>query len=189
MTRRLLAIATAIVVTSGCAYAQVGGMGTASPNSGMGMTSPLGMGTSGGVFGPTGIPLGAAPLATPGVSSGSSVGACSPTSMVMGNAMNSTAPFSGNGLGVFGMTPLGTTGTVPSNTGLSTNMCGQASAAGSTASSQSSASSNATSSNGTSQLGVPTIQIGSTELSNPGLSPAPCPSTSNTAASTSSGAC
>ena len=188
MTRCFLAIATAIVVTSGCAYAQVGGMGTASPNSGMGATSPLGMSTSGGMFAPTGIPLGAAPLATPGVSSGSSVGACSPTSTVTGNAMNSTALFSGDGIGVFGTT---TTGTVPmsSNTGLSSNMCGQAPAAGSTASSQSSASSNATSSNGTSQLGVPTIPMGSTELSNPGLSPAPCPSTSNTALSTSSGAC
>jgi hypothetical protein len=191
MTRRLIAIATAIVVNSGGAYAQVGGMGTPSPNSGMGATSPLGMSTSGGVFAPTGIPLGAAPLATPGVNSGSSVGACSPTSTVTGNAMNSTAPFSGDGLGVFGMTPLGPTGTVPtsSNTGLSTNMCGQAPVAGGTASSQSSASSNATSSNGTSQLGVPTIPLGSTELSNPGLSPAPCPSTSNTALSTSSGAC
>jgi len=191
MTRCFLAIATAIVVTSGCAYAQVGGMGTASPNSGMGATSPLGMSSSGGVFAPTGIPLGAAPLATPGVSSGSSVGACSATRMVMGNATNSTPPFSGNGLGVFGMTPLGTTGAVPmsSNTGLSNNICGQAPAAGSTASSQSSASSNATSSNGTSQLGVPTIPLDSTELSNPGLSPAPCPSTSNTALSTSSGAC
>jgi hypothetical protein len=191
MTLRFLALATAIVVTSGCAYAQVGGLGAASPNSGMGMTSPLGMGTSGGMFAPTGIPLGAAPLATPGVSSGSSVGACSPTSAVMGNAMNATAPFSGNGLGVFGMTPRGTTGTVlpSSNTGLSTNMCGQAPAAGSTASSQSSASSNTTSSNGTSQLGVPTIPMGSTELSNPGLSPAPCPSTSNTPLATSSGAC
>jgi hypothetical protein len=190
MTRRLLAIATVIVVTSGCAHAQVG-MGTASPNSGMGATSPLGMSTSGGVFAPTGIPLGAAPLATPGVSSGSSIGACSPISTVVGNAMNSTAPFSGDGVGVFGVTPLGPTGTFPtsSNTGLSTNMCGQAPAAGSTASSQSSTSSNATSSNATSQLGVPTIPMGSTELSNPGLSPAPCPSTSNTALSTSSGAC
>jgi hypothetical protein len=41
----------------------------------------------------------------------------------------------------------------------------------------------------TSQLGVPTIPMGSTELSNPGLSPAPCPATGNTAQSTSSGAC
>jgi hypothetical protein len=183
MTRRLITIATAIVVTSGGAYAQVGGMGTPSPNSGMGATSPLEMSTSGGVFAPTGIPLGAAPLATPGVSSGSSIGACSPTSPVAGNAMDSTAPFSGNGIGV-GTT---TTGIVPmsSNTGLSSNICGQAPAAGSTTSSQS----NATSSNGTSQLGVPTIPMGSTELSNPGLSPAPCPATGNAALSTSSGAC
>ncbi len=187
MTRRLIAIATAIVVTSGCAYAQVGLMGTASPNSGMGMTSPLGMATSGGLFAPTGIPLGAAPLATPGVSSGPSVGACAPTSAVVGNAMNSTAPFSGGGVGVFGMTPAGTTsaGSMSSDTGVSSNMCGQAPAAGSTTSSQS----NATSSNGTSQLGVPTIPMGSTELSNPGLSPAPCTATGNAALSTSSGAC
>ena len=190
MTHRLIAIATAIVMTSGGAYAQVGGMGAPAPNSGMGTTSPLGMSTSGGVFAPTGIPLGATPLATPGVSSGSSVGACSPTSAVtVGNAMNSTAPFSGNGLGVFGTTP-GTTGTGPmsGNTGLSTSMCGQAPAAVSTTSSQSSYG-NVTSSNGVSQLGVPTIPMGSTELSNPGLSPSPCPATANTAASTSSGAC
>jgi hypothetical protein len=188
MTRRFFAIATAIVVTSGCAHAQVGGMGTASPNSGMGMTSPLGMGTSGGMFAPTGIPMGAAPLATPGVSPPPTGGACSPTSAVVGNAMNSTAPFSGGGVGVIGMTPLGTTGTgsMSGNTGLSTSMCGQAPAAGSTTSSPSNAS---TSSNGTSQPGVATIPMGATELSNPGLSPAPCPSTGNTAASTSSGAC
>jgi hypothetical protein len=43
MTRRLIAIATAIFVTSSCAYAQVSGMGTPSPNFGMGTTSPLGM--------------------------------------------------------------------------------------------------------------------------------------------------
>jgi hypothetical protein len=71
MTRRLIAIATAIFVTSGCAYAQVGGMGTATP--GIGTTSPLGMRTSGGAVAPTGIPLGAAPLATPGVSSGPTI--------------------------------------------------------------------------------------------------------------------
>jgi hypothetical protein len=45
MTRRLIAIATAIFVTSSCAYAQVGGMGT--PIAGMGTTSPFGMSTSG----------------------------------------------------------------------------------------------------------------------------------------------
>jgi hypothetical protein len=39
------------------------------------------------------------------------------------------------------------------------------------------------------RLGVPMIPMGSTELSNPGLSPAPCPATGNTAQSASSGAC
>src|SRR3954452_23230774 len=139
MTRRFIAIATAIVATSSCAFAQVGGMGMASPNSGMGMTSPLGMGTSGGMFAPTGIPMGTTPLATPGVGSPPTIGACSPTSAVVGNAMNSTAPFSGGGAGVIGMTPLGTTdtGSMSSNTGLSTSMCGQVPAAGSTTSSPS----------------------------------------------------
>ena len=67
MTRRVIAIATAIFLGSSGAFAQVGGMGTASPNSGMGTTSPLGMSTYGGAIAPTGIPLGAAALATPGV--------------------------------------------------------------------------------------------------------------------------
>jgi len=79
MTRGLIAIATAIFVTSGCAYAQVGGMGTPPP--GMGTTSPLGMGTSGTAVAPTGIPLGAAPLATPGVTSGASNGVASATAV------------------------------------------------------------------------------------------------------------
>ena len=47
MTGRLIAIAIAMFITSSCAYAQVGGMGTPAPNAGMGATSPLGMGTSG----------------------------------------------------------------------------------------------------------------------------------------------
>jgi hypothetical protein len=38
------------------------------------------------------------------------------------------------------------------------------------------------------QLGVPTIPLSSTELSHPGLSPAPCPATGNPS-STSSGVC
>jgi len=45
MTRRLIAIATAIFVTSGCAYAQVGGMGTATL--GIGTTSRNAAGSSG----------------------------------------------------------------------------------------------------------------------------------------------
>ena len=183
MTRRLFAIATAIFVTSGCAYAQVGGMGTATP--GIGTTSPLGMSTSGGAVAPTEIPLGAAPLATPGVSSNFSNGVASATacsSPGMGSAMTgtsgSTALFDSGGVGIM------TGATLPGAAAAITTTCGGASATGNRSSSQSS-----TSTPASSQLGVPTIPMGSTELSNPGLSPAPCPATGNTAQSTSSGAC
>ena len=178
MTRGLIAIATAIFVTSGCAYAQVGGMGTATP--GMGTTSPLGMSTSGGAVAPTGIPLGAAPLATPGVSSGFSNGVASATacsSPGMGSAMTgtsgSTALFDNSGVGIM------TGATQPGSAAPIATTCGGASARGSATSSQSSTSTS-------SQLGVPTIPMGSTELSNPGLSPPPCAATGNTAATPSS---
>jgi hypothetical protein len=178
MTRGLIAIATAIFVTSGCAYAQVGGMGTATP--GIGTTSPLGMSTSGGAVAPTGIPLGAAPLATPGVSSGFSNGVASATacsSPGMGSAMTgtsgSTALFDNSGVGIM------TGATQPGSAAPIATTCGGASARGSATSSQSSTSTS-------SQLGVPTIPMGSTELSNPGLSPAPCAATGNTAATPSS---
>ena len=184
MTRRLFAIATAIFVTSGCAYAQVGGMGTATP--GIGTTSPLGMSTSGGAVAPTGIPLGAAPLATPGVSSGFSNGVASATacsSPGMGSATTgtsgATALFDSGGVGIM------TGATLPGAAAAITTTCGPASAAAGNPT----ASKSSTSTPVTSQLGVPTIPMGSTELSNPGLSPAPCPATGNTAQSTSSGAC
>ena len=180
MTRGLIAIATAIFVTSGCAYAQVGGVGTATL--GIGTTSPLGMSTSGGAVAPTGIPLGAAPLATPGVSSGFSNGVASATAcsspgvgaMTSSGMGGWTAPFDNSGVGIV------TGATQPGIAAPITTTCAPASAAGSATSSQSS-----TPTPAASQLGVPTIPIGSTELSNPGLSPAPCPATP----STSSGAC
>ena len=191
MTRRLIAIATAIFVTSNCAYAQVNALGgattnsgiggVASPNFGIGATSPLGMSTSGTAGAATGVPLGATPLATPGVSSGSSNGvglstACS--SPGMGNAVtgtsSSTALFDNSGVGIM------TGATLPGSAGPATPTCGGALATGSATSLQSSASTPATS--------KPGIPMGSTELSNPGLSPAPCPATGNIS-STSSGAC
>jgi hypothetical protein len=192
MTRRLIAIATAIFVTTSCAHAQIRGMATPTP--GVPTTSPLGMSTSGTAVAPTGIPLGAAPLATPGVSSGTSNGvasatACSSpatgsaaTSAGMGNATagtsGSTALSDASGVGIM------TGATLPGAAAPVTTTCAPASATGSAAASQSS-----TSTPAASQLGVPTIPMGSTELSNPGLSPAPCPATGNTAQSTSSGAC
>src|SRR5262245_34740900 len=183
MTRRLIVTATAMFVSLSCAHAQVGGMGTLTPNAGMGTTSPLGMSTSGTAVAPTGIPLGAAPLATPGVTSGTSNGvasatACSSPAMTSSSMGGSTTLFDNSGVGIMtGATPPGSAAPI-------TTACGAASAGASGTSSQSS-----TSTPVNSQLGLPTIPMGSTELSNPGLSPAPCPATGNTAQSTSSGAC
>src|SRR5207237_1910996 len=131
---RLIAIATAILVTTSCAYAQVGGMGT--PSAGMGTTSPFGMSTSGTAVAPTGIPLGAALLATPGVNSGSSNGVASATacsSPGIGSAMTgtsgSTALFDNSGVGVM------TGATLPGSAAPSTTR-GPASAASSATASQ-----------------------------------------------------
>jgi len=176
MTRRLIAIASAMFLGLSCAHAQVGGMGA--PTAGMGATSPLGMGTSGTAVAPTGIPLGAAPLATPSVTSGTSNGVASATACSSPGMGGSTALFDNSGVGIM------TGATQPGSAAPVTTACGGASAGASGTSSQSS-----TSTPVNSQLGVPTIPMGSTELTNPGLSPAPCPATGNTASSTSSGAC
>src|SRR5262249_25142510 len=138
MTRGLIAIATAIFVTSSCAYAQVGGMGTPTP--GMGTTSPLGMSTSGTAVAPTGIPLGAAPLATPGVPSGTSNGVASATACsspgvgAMTGTSGSTALFDNSGVGIM------TGATQPGSAAPVTTTCGPASATGNATSLQSSAS-------------------------------------------------
>jgi hypothetical protein len=183
MTHRLIAIATAMFVGVGCAQAQVGGMGALTPNAGMGTTSPLGLSTSGTAVAPTGIPLGATQLPTPGVSSGFANGVAAATACSsLGNAMtgtsSSTALFDNSGVGLMtGATPPGSAAPIATT-------CGPASAGGRGTSSQAN-----TSTPVPSQLGGPAIPMGSTELSNPGLSPAPCPATGNTAQSTSSGAC
>jgi len=184
MTRRLIAITAAMFVTSSCAYAQIGGM--SAPTPGMGTTSPLGMSTSGTAVAPTGIPFGAAPLATPGVTSGTFNGVASATAcaspgmsaMTSSGMGGSTALFDNSGVGIM------TGATQPGSAAPITTACGAASAGASGTSSQSS-----TSTSVSSQLGLPTIPMGSTELTNPGLTPAPCPATGNTASSTSSGAC
>ena len=183
MTRRLITIATAILLGASCAHAQSGGMATL-PTAGMGMTSPLGLSTSGTAIAPTGIPFGAIPLATPGVSSGSSNGiglstACSSPGMAGATTptSGSTAPFDNSGVGIT------IRATAPGSAAPAATTCGPTSATGSITSLQSS-----TTTPANSQLGVPTIPLSSTELSNPGLSPAPCPATGNLS-STFSGAC
>jgi hypothetical protein len=186
MTRHSIVIATAMFVGLSCAHAQMGVMGAPTPNAGMGTTSPLGMSTSGTAVAPTGVLLGAAPLATPGVTSGASNGVLSATTCsspgmgaITSSGMGgSTALFDNSGVGIItGATPPGSAAPIATT-------CGGAPAVGPGASPQS-----RTSTSVNSQLGVPTIPMGSTELSNPGLSPAPCPATGTTAQSTSSGAC
>jgi len=177
MTQRLISMIAAIFVGPSLAYAQVGGMGTPAPSAGMGMTSPLGMSTFVTAAAPTGIPVGAVPLATPGVSSGSSNGVASATACSnagIASAMTgATALFDNSGVGIM------TGATLPGRAAPVTTTCGPASAAPSAAAWKSSTSS---------QRGIPTIPMGSTELSNPGLSPAPCPATGDTSA-TPSGSC
>src|SRR5215467_6320006 len=182
MTRRLIVTATAMFVSLSCAHAQVGGMGTLIPNAGMGTTSPLGMSTSGTAVAPTGIPLGAVPLATPGVTSGTSNGVASTTACSSPGVGAMTSPRMGGSTALFDNSGVGimTGATQPGSAAPVTTACGGASAGASGTLSQPSASTPVNS-----QLGVPTIPMGSTELSNLGLSPAPCPAT----ASTSSGAC
>ena len=182
MTGRLITIATAILLGSSCAHAQVRGMGTPTPTAGLGTTSPLGMSTSGTAVAPTGIPLGAAPFATPGVSPGATNGvtystACSSpgTTGATAGTSSSRAPFDNSGVGIM------TGATLPGSATPIATTCGPASATGSINSLQSSTATPA-------QLGVPTIPLSSTELSNPGLSPAPCPATANPS-SMSSGTC
>src|SRR5258708_35860117 len=165
MTRRLVAITTAIFLASSCAYAQVSGMGTSAPSAGMGMTSPLGMSSSGTAVAPTGIPLGATPLASPGVSSGASNGVASATACsspgvasAMSGTSGSTALFDNSGVGIM------TGATLPGSAAPVTTTCGPASATGTAPSLPS-----APSPPPTSKPGIP---LGSTEQDNPGPTPA-----------------
>ncbi len=179
MTRTLMAATIAMLLGCGSGHAQVGGMAAPGPNFGMGSTSPLGM-SPGSPVAPTGLPMGATELVTPGVSPGpsgaSTLGAgtaCSgTTSAGMGTAMTgmSGGLFDAGGLGTgIGATQPGTSGTST----MSTSTCSQTPAVGSAVSSQPTAPSIA----GTPRLGIPRVPMGSTELGNLGVSPAPCPAT------------
>ena len=168
MTAALLAAS----LVSGSASAQIGGSGL-SP---LGMTSPLGIGPSSPVA-PTGIPLGATELASPGVSPmtsgvsplGPATGTtnCSGSGSIlpqalsgMGNPMTassgmsgSSTVFDGGGMGTASGTCAGTTGSAaaaPAASASSPTGMGSASAVG--------------------RVGIP---LGSTELGTGGLSPPP----------------
>jgi hypothetical protein len=172
--RRELIIAATLATLFGSnpAFAQVGG---GSPSPGMGLTSPFGMSSAAGTVGPAGLPLGATELATPGLSPappgtlGSGFTICS---AVVGTGSGSAnGLFDGGGVSS-SMSP---TATGETNSA-SASACNQASGAGSAGTLQSTNSSPGA----TAPLGIGTIPLGSTELSNAGVSPTPCPLTGPT---------
>jgi hypothetical protein len=173
--RRELIITATLATLLGCnpAFAQVGGIGSPAP--GMGLTSPFGMSSAAGTVGPAGLPLGATELATPGLSPappgtlGSGFTICS---AVVGTGSGSAnGLFDGGGVSS-SMSP---TATGETNSA-SASACNQASGAGSAGTLQSTNSSPGA----TAPLGIGTIPMGSTELSNAGVSPTPCPLTGPT---------
>jgi hypothetical protein len=171
--RRKLIIAATLGTLLGCnpVLAQVGGVG--SPIPGMGPTSPFGM--SAGSVGPAGLPLGATELATPGLSPappgtlGSGFTICS--AVVGTDSGSANGLFDGGGISS-SMSP---TATGETNSA-SASACNQASGAGSAGTLQSTNSSPGA----TAPSGIGTIPMGSTEFSNAGVSPTPCPLTGPT---------
>jgi len=166
----IIAVTLATLLGGNPVFAQVGGIG--SPTPGMGQTSPFGMSAAAsGSVGPAGIPLGAAELATPGLSPappstlGSGFTICS---AVVGAGSNSaTGLFDGGGVG----TSMGTSQIGMGGTSSASGACDEVSSAGSAGIMQSTPSSPGTSA----PLGVGTIPMGSTELDRGGVSPSPCP--------------
>jgi hypothetical protein len=170
MRRELIAASLAIFLGCSPVFAQVAGIG--SPMPGMGVTSPFGMGSAAGSVGPTGVPLGATELATPGLSPappstlGSGFTVCS--AVVGAPSTATTGLYDGGGLGTAtGMspTPMGTTSATSAST------CNQASSS----SSPGTLSSSSTPPSSSALLGIGTIPMGSTELNGAGVSPTPCP--------------
>jgi hypothetical protein len=178
VTVRRELIAAILTTLLGCnpVFAQVGGIGSPTPPTpGMGLTSPFGMSiAAGSAVGPSGLPLGATELATPGISPappstlGSGFTICS--AVVGAGSGSATGLFDGGGVSP-NMSPA--TGETNST---SAGACNQASGAGSAGTLQSTTASPSA----TAPLGIGTIPMGSTELGNAGLSPTPCPLTGPT---------
>jgi hypothetical protein len=170
MRRELIAASLATLFGCNPVFAQVAGIG--SPMPGMGVTSPFGMSSAVGSVGPTGVPLGATELATPGLSPappstlGSGFTVCSTVVVAPTNA--ATEPYDGGGLGTAtGMSPtaMGTTSAASAST------CNQVTSS----STPGTLSSSSTLPSTSALLGIGTIPMGSTELGNAGVSPTPCP--------------
>ena len=157
MIRTLIAAIATVLLGCGAAFSQVG-MGS---RPGIGATSSLGM-APGLPVPPTGIPLGATELASPGLS-GVPVGTMTgngTTCLTMGSPSlgisGSSTNFDGGGLGVG-------TGTLPGGAA-SSGTCGTSSSS----SASSSAATSPTSPGGAARTGLP---LGSVEIGNAGVSP------------------
>ena len=186
MTRFVMTTAAAVLLGCGSAFAQVGGTSISPEPSPLGMTSPLGMG-AGSPVAPTGIPLGAMELASPGLSPaapgasppGPTTGSTTPCSGIGGSmpqtsdGMGTSTAGTGSGMGtstagISGSTSVfdggGIAGTAP---GACPAIGGNA-LAGPAASASSPTRMGSTSS--VSRVGIP---LGSTQLGAGGLSPPP----------------
>jgi hypothetical protein len=178
--RRVLISAT-LSALFGCTpvFAQVGGVGIPTP--GIGATSPLGM-TPGSPVAPTGIPLGATELASPGLSpapTGPMVlpgygNTCSAIAREATGSSGTSSVFDGGGMGTTAGAGTGMGMTASSSTGAAA-ICGTT---GGNASSSSAMSSPSPS--GAVRTGIP---LGAVEMGNAGISPlivVPTPSSSST---------
>jgi hypothetical protein len=152
MKRLCIATAAATLLGCGCAFAQVGAIGT-SPLAPLGVTSPLGLGP-GAAVGPIRIPLGATELGTPGVSP--MISGTSPLGSTIGNLTSCS--------GMGGSIPQASTGMPSGSCAGATD--GSASQAAASASSPGMIGSRSTAG----RAGIP---LGSTELGFGGLSPPP----------------
>ena len=157
MRRILIAAMQAALIGCSPAAAQVGGVGIPTP--GIAATSPLGM-TPGSSVSPTGIPMGATELASPGLSpaTNGTIGmtgfgtTCSAMASPSSGMSSSSTNFDGGGIGV------GTS--LPG----STAACGT----GSSSSASSSAAMSSASPAGGARAGIP---MGSVEIGSAGVSP------------------
>jgi hypothetical protein len=104
MTRFVMAITAAALLSGSSAFAQVGGMSISPGPSPLGVTSPLGIGP-GSPVAPTGIPLGATDLASPGVSpttSGASPLGSTVGSTTLCSGIGGSTPQTSDGMGTAG---------------------------------------------------------------------------------------
>jgi hypothetical protein len=184
MTRFVTAAMAAVLLSSGFAFAQVGGTGTMSGSSPLGMTSPLGIGPAAPVP-PTGLRLGTTEVPTLGVSpltSGTSPLPPTTQSLTTCGGIGSSLPQASFGVASSGTTSgMGTSGAgTPSSSllfdGGSTAGTASGTCAGAAANSLAGPNASASSPTGMgsqSTVGRIGIPLGSTELGVGGVSPPP----------------